>query len=69
MAVKLNISCGCGFKTHLLSQGELHTQRTGHTISVLGSITPDKLDPKAKITDVTKFSMSRLDELSVKLRK
>ncbi len=35
---KLNISCGCGFKATDIPSAEAHSQKTGHTMTILGSV-------------------------------
>ena len=59
---QLNISCGCGFKTHDLAEAKAHTQKTSHSITILGTITPVKAPEHV-------FVENRLDALKSRLGK
>ena len=36
-------NCGCGFRTDLEGRAMLHVAETGHTVMVLGRITPKEV--------------------------
>jgi len=40
--VKLNISCGCGFRTTTLEEAIKHSQEKNHTLTVLGEIKAER---------------------------
>jgi len=37
-SVKLNISCGCGFKATTLEEAIKHCEKTGHCLTILGAV-------------------------------
>lgn len=41
MAVKIRISCGCGYKTTKIGEAVDHTLKTGHTQTISGEIRKD----------------------------
>lgn len=58
--VSINYNCGCGFGVGRLEEAVKHSDATGHTITVLGTIKPSSgvTEQKAK-SDIH----SRLDAL------
>lgn len=38
----LNVTCGCGFQSQDIAQGEAHVRLTGHTLHIYGDITAQK---------------------------
>ncbi len=40
-------NCGCGYHTTSLEAAEGHSDKTGHTITVLGTIRPSVIIPEA----------------------
>lgn len=59
--VKLNISCGCGFKARRLEEAEKHSDTSHHIITVLGMIKPTVSKAANKAT--SKVSPARPQKL------
>ena len=64
--VTTRVSCGCGYGTGSLEEAKGHSDRSGHQMTILGSVVPVVQMPKA--TPVTSaFEPSRIDEIRKKL--
>ncbi len=64
--VATDTSCGCGYRTRSLEEASKHSDRSGHKMSILGSVAPDDEILGAKPV-TSSFDPSRIDEIRKKL--
>lgn len=61
--IKLAINCGCGIHTSSLEAAEMHSNSTGHKMTVAGTIVPHIEMPKARADGARRFEVPSMDDI------
>lgn len=44
-SVRISCNCGCGYKADTLEEAVTHCQATGHSMGILGTVSPERSQP------------------------